>query len=177
MNKLQSLLYKKYITKDDEKKFLEYFLNVKNWNTKLARRTLHFGYEYNYKNSDLFKAEAIPEVFHDLIKRITEEKIMKNINQVIVNEYLPGQGISAHTDAKNFDNVILTISLGSKCIMEFSNDSDKLELVLPRRSMLIMKDEFRYDWKHAIPARKSDIINGKRKYRKTRYSITFRSVK
>lgn len=49
-------------------------------------------------------------------------------NHVLVNEYLPGQGIMAHTDGPLFYPVITTISLGSHTILRFhetdSHDAD-----------------------------------------------------
>lgn len=40
--------------------------------------------------------------------------------------------------------------------MEFTRDEIKIPLFLPQRSLLIIECEARYNWKHAIPARKSD---------------------
>lgn len=40
-------------------------------------------------------------------------------NHVLVNEYLPGQGIMAHSDGPLFYPVICTISCGSHTLLEF----------------------------------------------------------
>lgn len=40
-------------------------------------------------------------------------------NHVLVNEYLPGQGIMAHSDGPLFHPVICTLSCGSHTILEF----------------------------------------------------------
>ena len=45
---------------------------------------------------------------------------LTNATQLIVNEYTPGQGISAHTDAKIFGDNIITLSLGSHCGFVFT---------------------------------------------------------
>ena len=40
---------------------------------------------------------------------------------MIVNEYEPGQGISPHIDnVKLFDAVVVSVSLGSECVMQFT---------------------------------------------------------
>lgn len=41
-------------------------------------------------------------------------------NHVLVNEYLPGQGIMPHTDGPLFYPVISTISCGSNTVLEFT---------------------------------------------------------
>ena len=40
-----------------------------------------------------------------------------------------------------------------------------------------MKDEARWDWKHFIAGKKSDIIDGKKINRGVRISVTFRKIK
>ncbi len=71
-----------------------------------------------------------------------------------------------------FGNEIASLSLGSSCVMEFTNDTRKIPIFLPSRSLVILRDEARYKRKHGIPARKQD--NGIP--RTHRISLTFRSV-
>ena len=40
-------------------------------------------------------------------------------DQMIVNAYEAGAGISAHIDLSAFDDAIVAISLGSTCVMQF----------------------------------------------------------
>ena len=42
--------------------------------------------------------------------------------------------------------------------------------------LLILSREARYDWTHEIPARKSDVIDGVRRARARRVSLTFQTV-
>lgn len=56
---------------------------------------------------------------------------------------------------------------------------DQVEVVLPRRSLLIMSGESRYGWKHGITPRKIDVIRNNdncltTKFRSKRISYTFR---
>jgi alkylated DNA repair dioxygenase AlkB len=98
-------------------------------------------------------------------------------DQVIANEYLPGQGISAHIDCEPcFSEAIVSLSLLSPCEIIFrERRSDaKLGVVLEPRSAIVMKDDARYEWTHEIPARKSDIIDGAKVERSRRVSLTFR---
>ena len=48
---------------------------------------------------------------------------------------------------------------------------------IPQRSLYVMQDEARYKWKHAIPPRKKDKIDGNIQHRERRLSITYRKVK
>ena len=100
-------------------------------------------------------------------------------DQVIVNEYLPGQGISKHIDKITyFGSEIVTLSLGSTSVMTFrcGSTGQKEDLFLERRSLLVLTDEARYQWTHEIPGRKSDIMAGVRYSRGRRLSITLRTV-
>ena len=44
-------------------------------------------------------------------------------NHVLINEYLPGQGISPHLDGNLFYPTIATISLGSHTVLNFYEES------------------------------------------------------
>lgn len=49
-------------------------------------------------------------------------------NHVLVNEYLPGQGIMPHEDGAAYRPVVATVSLGSAAVVEFwpkERDKDK----------------------------------------------------
>jgi hypothetical protein len=52
----------------------------------------------------------------------------------------------------------------------------KIPLLLEPRSVLVMSDVARYQWKHGIPARKHDSYEGEDYTRGRRLSITFRSI-
>lgn len=89
----------------------------------------------------------------------------KEPNQIIVNEYLPGQGISSHTDSLIFEDHIVSVSIESSIAMNFIPSKSLLEsnpnlseysIVLERRSAIILSKDARYKWKHCIKNRKSD---------------------
>ena len=100
--------------------------------------------------------------------------------QLIINEYEPGQGIAPHTDRVDvFDDQIISVSLGSDIVMDFINSKtlETKSILLKRRSLLLMSEDARYEWKHTIPARKSDKIGPIKVDRGKRVSLTFRRIK
>jgi len=152
------------------------------WNTELKRRVQHFGFIYDYKTRKIDSSQKIGKVpqFLDLLgKRLKNDEYFKATpDQVIANEYLPGQGISRHVDCEPcFEDTIASISLLSTCEMIFRSRTGKMSsIILQPLSLLILSAEARYDWSHEIPARKSDIISNERIPRSRRVSLTFRNV-
>ncbi len=145
------------------------------WLHDLKRRVQHYGYKYDYKaravNDDAFLG-GLPEWLTTTI-----QKLGFSPDQAIINEYLPGQGISAHIDCiPCFDGTIASLSLGSDAVMQFSKGHERQELYLQPRSLITLSGPARYEWQHAIPARKSDLIDGYKIPRQRRISVTFRRV-
>ena len=120
----------------------------------------------------------LPDWLSPLCKRLLcDGYFSRHPDQVIVNEYLPGQGISAHIDCiPCFGKTIASLSLGSHCVLELSNEESKHPILLERCSLLILSKDARYYWKHSIPARKTDRHLGVTYPRERRISLTFRSV-
>lgn len=50
-------------------------------------------------------------------------------NHVLVNEYLPGQGISPHEDGDVYHPVVATVTLGSHCVYNLYRKDEKRSLV------------------------------------------------
>lgn len=63
----------------------------------------------------------IPKVFQPLIERILQSSGSTIVpDQLTINEYLPGDGIASHVDTHSaFDDLIVSISLGSGCSFDF----------------------------------------------------------
>jgi alkylated DNA repair protein alkB family protein 8 len=97
---------------------------------------------------------------------------------VIINEYLPGQGLRPHKDRNYFENQICGVTLGSDSIMRFIKikGGDVVDVLIPRRSAYVMQDEARYKWNHSLPPRKKDTVEGMVRHRERRLSITYRKV-
>lgn len=163
--------------------FLLSQIDQQSWLTGLKRRVQHYGYKYDYKarivGNDAYLG-LLPDWLSSISKKLHDKRIFPSVpDQVIVNEYLPGQGISAHIDCVPcFADTIASLSLGSPCLMEFSNPTtgEKKSIILEDRSLIVLAGPARYEWQHAIPARKSDLINGIKTERARRVSLTFRNV-
>jgi alkylated DNA repair dioxygenase AlkB len=97
-------------------------------------------------------------------------------DQMLVNDYLPGQGISLHCDYKTFGGTVVSLSLLSACVMDFGQVSDKRReaILLEPRGLLILADEARNEWRHGIASRKNDRWQQTTIPRGRRLSITFR---
>lgn len=72
------------------------------WITELKRRVQHYGWRYDYKarsvTNDL-RIGALPEWLQTYAVGLQQiGYFAETPDQVIVNEYQPGQGISAHID-------------------------------------------------------------------------------
>lgn len=171
-----------YINKDQERRLIT-AIDQREWLTEIKRRVQHYGYRYGYSLTDkkLKPADAFPRWAANLSRKIVSDKLMKEIpDQLIVNEYEQGQGISPHVDHEElFGETIISISLGSACIMEFIHveTRDRAMLLLEPRSALVMGGDARHQWMHTIPHRKMDIYQGQKIQRKRRLSLTFRNVK
>ena len=117
----------------------------------------------------------LPKWLNDVISKIKEDGLCEIVpDQVIINEYKPGQGISPHINCENcFGPRNFTLSLGSQVIMEFTQDGNPTkEILLTPRSLVMMYGEARYNWKHSIQA----ILKDNGVDREKRLSLTFRNV-
>lgn len=144
-----------------------------------ARRVAHFGYRYNYTSggtTDL--APEFPEIIDELCGLIYDTQELPegySFDQCIINRYLPGQGIGAHYDRKEYGEYIACFTLGSGAEMEFTQrDGDsRYRIYTEPSSLYIMSGPARWEWLHQMRPRRSDPGHGPRD---TRWSLTFRSV-
>jgi len=160
------------------------FLDAGAWSDELKRRVRHFGYRYDYRARRATVESRIgplPEMLQGLAERLVADGFFLAVpDQVIANEYLPGQGISAHVDCEPcFGEVIASLSLLLACEMRFAclGSGETRAVILPPRSLLLLAGPARHDWTHAIPARQSDVIDGLRVKRQRRVSLTFRTMR
>ena len=175
---ISGLIYvPEYITSAEESSLIK-TINKKKWDNTLSRRVQHYGYRYDYKARTVtpeMYIGALPKWLNDLAVQLNNDGLNEEVpDQVIVNEYQPRQGISAHIDCEScFGPRIFSLSLGSAAIMEFTLEGKpKKEVMLERRSLVMMCGDARSVWKHSIPARLKD----KGIERETRISLTFRNV-
>ena len=153
------------------------------WITELKRRVQHYGWRYDYKarsvTNDL-RIGALPDWLQSYAMRLQQAGLFNEMpDQIIINEYQPGQGISAHIDCVPcFTDTIVSLSLGSPCVMDFTHSAtgEKAAFSLEPRSLLVLSDDARYVWQHAIAGRKTDRYSGQIIERTRRISLTFRKV-
>ena len=159
-------------------------LDTAPWSCELSRRVQHYGFKYDYKSRRIDESMHIgklPDWLHELAERLHQAQFFDEApDQVIVNEYLPGQGISPHIDCQPcFGDTLVSLSLCSTCTMDFihAETGEQQPVFLPRRSIAVLKGDSRYCWKHAIAKRRQDVHDGQIFIRQRRISLTFRKVK
>ena len=149
----------------------------------VGRRVKQYGWRYDYKaravTSDM-RIGPLPDWLQALAQRLYDETGLfdRVPEQVIVNEYEPGQGIAMHTDHPGFGPAVATVSLGDDWEMNFSRPDDgfqaKSRMMLASGSALILAGEARRKWRHGIAKRRKERDT---RERKRRLSLTFRTVK
>lgn len=180
-----------FITEQEESLLLSLnnFSEISNNGLMKHRQVKHYGYEFKYDINNVDKncplEENIPEECDFLWTRLASKQtdISFKPDQLTVNCYKPGQGIPSHVDTHSaFEDVIISLSLGSSVIMEFKHEDGRHSpILLPRRSLTIISKESRYAWTHGITPRKLDVISINNQLtvikRDTRVSFTFRKIR
>jgi alkylated DNA repair dioxygenase AlkB len=159
------------------------YLDEQTWEEDLKRRVLQFGYRFNHQSQNLElsrRVDPIPLTLQPIIQRLMEGNHFSQLpDQIIVNEYLPGQGIFPHIDKTHcFQDEVCTISFLSSIVMDFRHTKtfQQAEVFLERRSLLCLKESARYEWTHGIAQRIADNIMGREIARRRRISVTMRTV-
>jgi alkylated DNA repair dioxygenase AlkB len=147
------------------------------WDESWDRRRQPYGASYGRERRT---RPPIPDWGLTLAAKVfASGKSRYEFDQMLVNEYLPGQGIAMHCDYEPFDDTVASISLLSACVMEFRRleDSRRASLLLEARSLLVLVGEARYEWQHGIARRKNDRWQGELFPRRRRLSVTLRRLK
>lgn len=174
-----------FVSVADERELLDHVDNEHSdaWLPDLSRRVQHYGYKYDYKSRRITRGMALgplPDWLREVARQVEQVgEFDRTPDQVIVNEYEPGQGIAPHVDCEPcFGPIVATLSLGSQVEMRLRRKDPSVEqtCVLPSRSLAVLSGPARYEWTHEIAKRKSDVINGIRTPRSRRVSLTFRTV-
>ena len=182
---IRGLYYSPAFLSDDEQREAVKHIDTEPWSEVLQRRVQHYGWRYDYKartiTSDLYLG-PLPDWITGIAKRLHDETGLfdRVPEQVIVNEYRPGQGIALHADKDCFGSAVATISLGDDWEMKFrpvngTTNEDKF-IMLHRGSALILTGDARYQWRHGIDKRKTETGKSSQRQRQRRLSLTFRTV-
>ncbi|KAH9294698.1 hypothetical protein KI387_038286, partial [Taxus chinensis] len=89
------------------------------WKTLKNRRLQNWGGVVHEKG---LLPQALPSWLSTITQRITDwtRLFPSPINHVLINEYLPGQGIMPHQDGPAYFPVVAILSLGSPAVMCFT---------------------------------------------------------
>ncbi|KIJ41132.1 hypothetical protein M422DRAFT_75676 [Sphaerobolus stellatus SS14] len=110
------------------------------WKTLPNRRLQIWGGELT--NSNVLIPRAMPQFiteYPDLIRRLRNTGVFSKSkhgepNHIIVNEYLPGQGIMPHEDGPSYHPVVATLSLGSHAVFHYHRYVEEEEPAQPEIS-------------------------------------------
>ncbi|KAJ1981575.1 hypothetical protein H4R35_000669 [Dimargaris xerosporica] len=150
-------------------------------NPEMKRRTQQYGCIFSYRYRKVMTPlEPLPPWGEALVSRLMTLPILdERPNTLIINEYEPGQGIMPHTDAPSiFGNAIVSLSLNSPCLMMFNHTetSHTASVLLEPRSLVILTESSRYDYKHSISKNRVEVWNEYSIVRGRRVSLTFRYI-
>lgn len=161
-------------------------IDAKPWMSDLKRRVQHYGWRYDYSSrfvTEEMKAEPLPDFILKIATELKEHGWFTSVpDQVIVNEYEPGQGIAPHVDRMCFGPTVATLSLGDRWPMRFfsakqsGGPSESEEILLDVGSILVLRGDARNKWMHGIVKRRFDGVGRHRRPRRRRVSVTFRTV-
>jgi len=135
------------------------------------RRTISFGWHYDFNERTLRNAEPIPAFLLPLRETAAGFAGLSadQLQQALVIEYGAGASIGWHRDKAVFGDVV-GISLLSRCRFRFrrkvGTSWERASLIAEPRSAYLLRGPSRTEWEHSIPA--VDAL---------RYSITFRSLR
>ena len=135
------------------------------------RRTLSFGWHYDFGDSRLHQTDEMPAFLLNLRERAASFADLSpaDLPHALITEYGPGAAIGWHRDKGVFEEVV-GISLLSPCNFRFRRKTgsawERYSLTVEPRSAYLLRGESRTVWEHSIPG--VDAL---------RYSITFRSLR
>jgi alkylated DNA repair dioxygenase AlkB len=167
-----------YLDPEDHDRLLA-AANSQRWQRTGSRGVQIYGYSYNHAKGGIYRVDDLPEWVAGLAERLKRDGLMPSVpDQLVANEYQAGAGIFSHLDAPVFDDTIVSVSVGSPCVMQSTEcDARRLkEMLVEPRSALIFAGEARHRWKHGIPARSQDVWLDQVVSRGTRVSLTFRKM-
>jgi alkylated DNA repair dioxygenase AlkB len=135
------------------------------------RRTVSYGWQYDFNGGGLKNATAIPAFLHPLRERAAAFAGLSPaaLEHALLIEYAPGAGIGWHRDRPQFGDVI-GVSLLASCTFRLRRKQgatwQRHSLVAAPRSAYLLRGASRTQWEHSIPPLAT-----------LRYSITFRTLR
>ena len=168
-----------YITTDEERELLAH-VETGPWDTDWRRRVQQFGLGYAGESGKASWVRDLPDWLLPLAGRVARDAGFERFPEnCVINEYMPPLGIGPHRDYPAFGPTIACLSLGSDVVLDLTkaDRSERVSVHVPTRSLWVLSGEARTKWLHGIAARLTDPIEGERRKRGRRVSITFRTAK
>src|SRR5437868_3722412 len=104
-----------YLSTSEEQRLVE-AIDAQPWDTSWQRRRQPYGSNYGSQEP----ARPIPAWGRQFAERLLSDKVTAEpFDQMLVNEYAPGQGIALHRDYEPFGRTVCSLSLLSPCVMDF----------------------------------------------------------
>lgn len=174
----EGLTYRsEFLARDDERALLAEiealpFEEVRMHGVVARRKTIHFGWDYDYEGWSIAPAAPPPAFLEPLLERCAAAAGLPRsaLAQVMVARYPPGAAIGWHRDAPMFGSPIIGVSLGSPCVLRFRRGQvrnwETYAQLLEPRSLYLLDGPARTQWQHGI-----------RETKELRYSVTARTVR
>ena len=130
--------------------------------------------EFSYTYSKVTKKANLwtPELLE--LKKLVEKESGENYNSCLLNLYHSGEeGMAYHSDGEKMlkkNGAIASLSLGAERKFSFKHKTTKerIDIILERGSLLVMKDVTQEFWLHRLPPTK--------KVTTPRINLTFRTI-
>jgi alkylated DNA repair dioxygenase AlkB len=135
------------------------------------RRTVSFGWHYDFNGGRLKQAGELPDFLTPLRRRAAEFAGLNPtaLEHALVIEYKSGAGIGWHRDRPQFGDVI-GISLLAPCTFRLRRNAgsawERRSLTAEPRSAYLLRGASRTQWEHSVPPLET-----------LRYSVTFRTLR
>ena len=129
---------------------------------------------YSYTYSKITKTACIFTKELLELKEIVEQQSGETYNSCLLNLYPSGEeGMAYHSDGEKMlkkNGAIASLSLGADRKFSFKHKENKqrIDIVLEKGSLLVMKEETQTHWLHRLPPTK--------KVNSPRINLTFRSI-
>jgi len=129
-------------------------------------------FEYNYSNVTKQALVWTKELLE--LKELVEKESNAHYNSCLLNLYHSGEeGMAWHSDGekmlkKNGEIASLTLGAARKFSFKHKESKQKIDIVLERGSLLVMKDTTQTNWLHRLPPTKL--------IKTPRINLTFRTI-
>lgn len=119
------------------------------------RRTLSFGWRYDFTDASFAPADPIPHWLDPLRARAAAmaDCAPHHFVHLLLARYDPGAGIGWHRDRDVFDRIV-GFSLGAPAVLRFRRRRpggfDRVNISVAPRSAYLLSGEARHEWEHRI---------------------------